>query len=594
MGKIFRPSMRPIPPPVRFSGPPRRPMGHWPYGPWRSLLIDETSPLQRDSAAARLPGGKPIRGVWLGLVLAMAPFGLAGCDDKIDRPFCSNGGCEFSEWEWQQIETLADLPPTPPDDPTNKFMKHPGAQALGQQFFFDGRFSGPSTMQDSLRRPTSYGRAAKGQLTGLTCNVCHDLRRGGVDTTSVPGNISIGSGWADTNALTVLNSAYYGIQYWSGRADSLWSQAVSSSEGNNMNGNRLATAWTIQDFYRPAWDQVFGEYPYPLQGKSEDVRKLIDPANYGQCKKVNDACPIHLGCRVAMSDSGAVGCWPKIPLDGRLGSKKGCQPGDASEPWGDAFDCMEKDDQTAITRILVNWAKSLAAFESRLVSRESSFDRFVREAKEKGRSSILSPAAQRGARLFVGKAACNDCHNTALFSDSQFYNIGIAQVGPGVPQESDCPDGATCDCVANPEPGNTDAMQGVRGCLPWGVRNGLQRLRSGEFTRTSVWSDDPSDQSRKRFFETPIGSYPVGAWRTPSLRDVALTAPYMHTGGFNTLEQVVAHYNAGGSANGTGHRSPRIKPLGLTEGEQGDLVAFMRSLTGQALPSELTEAPKLP
>ncbi len=74
----------------------------------------------------------------------------------------------------------------------------------------------------------------------------------------------------------------------------------------------------------------------------------------------------------------------------------------------------------------------------------------------------------------------------------------------------------------------------------------------------------------------------IGAFKTPTLRDVALTAPYMHNGAYNTLEEVVEHYNRGGLA--VENLSPNIKKLNLTNGEKADLIEFMKSLTGEANP----------
>jgi cytochrome c peroxidase len=89
----------------------------------------------------------------------------------------------------------------------------------------------------------------------------------------------------------------------------------------------------------------------------------------------------------------------------------------------------------------------------------------------------------------------------------------------------------------------------------------------------------------------------LGQWRTPSLRDVALTAPYMHTGAYETLEDVVAHYNNGGAAgrgNFVGTRDPRIAPLKLSTAEVSDLVAFLRTLNGARLPEAVIATPTLP
>ena len=72
-----------------------------------------------------------------------------------------------------------------------------------------------------------------------------------------------------------------------------------------------------------------------------------------------------------------------------------------------------------------------------------------------------------------------------------------------------------------------------------------------------------------------------GAWRTPSLRDVALTAPYMHDGVYRTLDEVVWHYNQGGFAPVGGDKAPELHPLLLSDRDRADLVAFLQTLTGK-------------
>jgi cytochrome c peroxidase len=249
---------------------------------------------------------------------------------------------------------------------------------------------------------------------------------------------------------------------------------------------------------------------------------------------------------------------------------------------------MPQADQDAITRVLVNFSKALAAYEHRLVTGEAPFDRWVRDVRAgKGlASSEISEQAKLGARLFVGKAACVDCHNTPFFTDNGFYNIGVAQTGQGVPTEADCPEGGVCDC--------SPAAGLGRNCLPWGARDGLAKLRRNGLRRDSVWSDDRNDRSRQRFVDMMLEQMPRGAWRTPTLRNVALTAPYMHNGALATLDDVVAHYNVGGSPQAPGAPAARIKPLFLTEEERAALVAFMKTLTSAPPPAQYLGAPVLP
>lgn len=131
-----------------------------------------------------------------------------------------------------------------------------------------------------------------------------------------------------------------------------------------------------------------------------------------------------------------------------------------------------------------------------------------------GNRGALSPAAQRGFALFTGKANCALCHQGFNFTDNGFHNIGLNEPG----------------AAADP----------------------------GRFAHKKV-------------------AVLKGAFKTPTLRDVAMTSPYMHNGMYTTLEQVVAHYDRGGDTKD--NLDANMKPLGLSAEEQNDLVEFMRSLT---------------
>lgn len=147
-------------------------------------------------------------------------------------------------------------------------------------------------------------------------------------------------------------------------------------------------------------------------------------------------------------------------------------------------------------------------------------------AKKQAAARPMSAAAKRGQLLFFGKANCSLCHVGANFTDEFFYNIGVGMA------EKD------------PNPG-----------------------------RMAV-TKKPAD---------------YGAYKTPSLRNVAENGPYMHDGSEATLTDVVEYYDKGGTPNKNLH--PRIKKLGLTKQEKEDLVAFMEALTGEP---PVIRAPKLP
>lgn len=465
-------------------------------------------------------------------------------------------GCEadlFTEGEWSRLQTLVNVDQDPLPDPVNKYVGVAGAETLGQKLFFDTRLSGVSSGKDVLGRPTSAGRTPVGEPVGIACATCHDPSRGGADRTSVPGNTSVGAGIYDVNGQSVINAAYYDLKYWNGRYDSLvWQILAVMESGVSMNTTRVRVAWWLHDLYRAEYDAVFTEHPLPDFGRTfeeQAARLEVD----GQCQLDMGACP-------ADCTEDADGCWPRWPLAGR--------------PGFDEWERMATADQDAITRAFVNLAKAIAAYEYRLISRNAAFDQFVREGQT---SELISNAAKRGAKLFVGKASCIDCHNTPLLSDGEFHNVGVPQVGPGVPTEADC---------------TTDV------CAPLGAFFGLGLLqRTTRRVDNPTFSDDPVLTDRLRvWYELEITDELRGAWRTPSLRDASRTQPYMHNGLYASLEDVVRHYDQGGTRLGSASEQldKRLRPLDLSEREIQDLVAFLKTLDGEPLPEALVSPPELP
>jgi cytochrome c peroxidase len=542
----------------------------------------------------------------LGLAAVVAALAAPACGRLGDGLFCDDTTCGFSSDAWSRLEELADLE-DPPPNPSNRLADNDDAAKLGQAFFFDTRFSGNATQVDAIGRSASIPRAPKGQPASVSCASCHDLNHMGIDVASRPGNVSSGAGWTDVNSLSVVNSAYSHLVFWNGRADSLWALAAAVAEsGTTMNGNRLHTAWVIADSYRFDWEKLSTVdkklTPLPIAPGTFSqcsVAALVEKTGprAGQCILQSGFCAPP--CRQVLgTDNVTTGCWPAppfaLPLNGKKGTVPGCQPGDPREPFGDAYDCLDEDTRNAVDHILVDWAKILEAYQRRLHNAKvydfkaerwlvTPFDAWINAGP---RSTIVGEGARRGAQLFVGKASCIDCHNTPLFSDGDFHNVGVAQVGSDVPTLADCPAGASCDCV-----------NGNR-CLPWGQYDGLKRLKANtniDFLRISPnFSDNTSDTSRATAAGATLTESMKGAWRTPSLRNVALTAPYMHDGRYATLEEVVGHYDRGGDADIVGTRDVHLKPLRLTAQERADLVEFLKTLTGPPLDPDITTPPQLP
>lgn len=471
----------------------------------------------------------------------LAVFALSGCGVPLDRLACDGEGCVFSADEWALIASLAN-PAPPPIDRSNRFSRKLDAIALGKQFFFDPAFSGAATWKDAIGGKALTARAEVGATMGISCATCHDGRARGADNSSQPGHISVGAGTTDVNASGTFNSAYRQLVFWNGRADSLWAlNAIVAESSTTMNGNRLRTLEQIRTRYADAFVRITD---------NPDVLTTFTPP------------------------------------DGKPGNDMGkCDRMNLKEPFFDAYDCLSEEARELATKVLIDWSKLVSAYVETLVDVDSKFDQFVQAGPA---SDVISAAAKRGAKLFVGKGSCVGCHNGTMLSDERFHNIGVPQVGPGVPRLSDCPAGGACDCVAGKK------------CAPWGARNGFGFRDSDAYQwlkRTGPNSDDKGDTSRDWAYEIPVDTSLEGAWRTPSLRNVALTPPYGHDGAFKSLREVLWHYNAGGSVGlgeVVGTPSVAIKPLGLTEAEIADLIAFLESLNGTSIKAEQIAAPVLP
>lgn len=175
-------------------------------------------------------------------------------------------------------------------------------------------------------------------------------------------------------------------------------------------------------------------------------------------------------------------------------------------------------------------------------SGNSPFDRFIN-----GNENAITDAQKRGWELFRGKARCIDCHKhsaeSPFFTDFEFHNTGV---------------------------GLTDAILRLVSTVA-GV--------SKETSRTELaHSAGISELGR---FAVTLQSTDIGAFKTPTLRDVELTSPYMHGGSFKTVIDVLQYYNRGGNPNA--YLDKRIHPLQLSDSEINDLVHFMRALTSDVV-----------
>jgi cytochrome c peroxidase len=196
--------------------------------------------------------------------------------------------------------------------------------------------------------------------------------------------------------------------------------------------------------------------------------------------------------------------------------------------------------------------RAIAAFERTLVFLDAPFDRFAN-----GDAKALSEDAKAGWALFNGKGRCISCHQVSssspLGSDGRFHNIGVA---------------------ARTKDFEKLALQGLAA---------LAKSSSKEAIDELALKTDLSELGR---FTVTRNRADIGAFKTSTVRNVGVTAPYMHDGSMQTLWDVVDHYNKGGEANP--YLDGGIEPLNLSEKEVDQMVAFLFGLTDDRLAAQNT------
>ena len=242
----------------------------------------------------------------------------------------------------------------PPPDPSNAVADNQQAANLGHALFFDKRLSANDE---------------------VSCASCHQPERGFTDGLAH----ARGIGQLDRKTMSVVGAAHSTWQFWDGRKDSLWSQALGPLEASNEHGlSRSEVAEVVAGAYPEQYEAVFGALP-----------NLDDSARFPA-----RASP--------QGDAAAQAAWAK----------------------------MTPADQDSVTEVFVNVGKALAAYERGLEPTPTRFDTYA-EAVASGDAageSVLSPDEIAGLRLFVGKAGCVTCHTGPLLTDESFHNTGVPAV----------------------------------------------------------------------------------------------------------------------------------------------------------------------
>ncbi len=377
-------------------------------------------------------------------------FAVTVCVIALSMAACGRWSSSPQGWTEAEIDVLKSLwirslPDLPPD-PSNAVADNPIAAKFGRQLFFDVRLS------------------ANG---GISCATCHQEERRFTDGLQKAQAI----GTTARHTPSIVGTAYSPWQFWDGRRDSQWAQALAPLEDPNEHAtDRVKVVGLVAEDveYRAAYEALFGALPD-----------------------------------------------------------------------------LPSSDPTLLNTAFANIGKSIAAFERTVMPTASRFDAYVEavvDADAERQSELFNDDEIRGLRLFIGEANCTQCHNGPLFTNHEFHNTGVISF-PG-----DVPDIARMDGVAE--------------------------VMTNEFNCRSAYSDDSEQHcSELEFARTGVSL--IGALKTPSLRNLENTEPFMHKGQLATIADVLNHYNEASDAM-IGHNE--AKPLGFGDRELGQLETFLTTL----------------
>lgn len=437
--------------------------------------------------------------------------------------------------EWLTGPTRAPNAPASHDDilAAARSMRQHGYQStpaagrseilLGKRFFFDPRFSESQT---------------------IACATCHDPQKSFTDGKRVA------TGMAETamNTPTIINVRSGRWFFHNGRADSLEMQALGPMENPKEHGfTRVKVFSVIRTHYKKEYEELFGKLP------------LIDPpeSSLPGSKQpfVSDAVAAYALGTLGSSDY-------QKDVIGRAHSRS-VQPvrvlqedsAGIDTPTSE-FDRAEVQVQHDINQVFANFGAATAAFERTIRTEDSPFDRFADRFTASSQASTsyvdgFGETEWNGFKLFVGEGRCVLCHHGPDFTDHEFHNIGLP------------------------------AVQSRGADL--GRAQGLLLAQNNPFFCAGKYFQHLNSLSEacaeSRFAETE-NSELIGAFKTPTLRNLQDTAPYGHDGRFTKLRDVLIHYNLLTSKPAVGHTEESLKPLGFSDSQLADLEAFLRSLYG--------------
>jgi cytochrome c peroxidase len=406
--------------------------------------------------------------------------------------------------------------------------------ALGRRLYADARLGG----------------------NGKACGSCHDPRHR----------------YGGPGVPSLVNSYMTEWFYGDGRSDSLAAAALAAIEDpRQAAGSRLAAVILVRDHYLRRYVEVFGPLPASVRAALPAAGLPAPPA-------------LALATPLAAAALASIGSYPL--LEEILDAAQTARRAPAAEvsrrafavarapalpplkSWNEAWASLPPATQADVDRVYANVGLALAAYARGLVAVASPFDRFAARllAGAEPRAAMDTAFGDQelaGLAVYAGAGRCADCHGGPAFTDHEFHNLGLAQRGPALEL------GRTAGVIRV----LADPFNGLGVLLPCGTA--------------------AREACRELPFLTTAAPELIGAFKTPSLRNVALVPRFMHDGRFTSLTEVVRYFDTldeGPAA--IGRREGSLTPLDLSEAQIQALTAFLRALTSPVRDLNAAQAAK--
>jgi cytochrome c peroxidase len=321
----------------------------------------------------------------------------------------------------------------------------------------------------------------------LSCGSCHQKENHFTDSLAQ----SSGLETTKRSAPTLFGLQRQRWFNWDGACDSAWCQAIGPLENDGeMGTSRVALAHVIYENHKEDYESIFGDMPIDI---------------------------------------------PQWPIVGK--------------PQMDAWEEIPEAIQFESTKILVNIAKSIDAYEYTLTPPKRRFDDFLDMYRTDHQLAYdsLSDIEKHGFDLFLNEGRCVLCHSGSTLSNGEFHNIGLGE-----------------RTWLDP--------------LDIGRYEGIDLLRENVFNSAGIWSDDQDGIKAKRISRLNQNTEQLAQFKTPTLREISHTAPYMHGGHFETLDQVLHYYSNLEEEEEPvhGHRDETLQKQDWDSHDIDALIAFLR------------------